>query len=90
MRCLLDTIFNFVNSSIEKHRKIYFKRAKNFFSFNQNGYYSKCNHANARFYAVQKFGGDKEVRLYNCSECHPTISEQSLREARKEPEYSRA
>ena len=43
----------------------------------------KCTHANARFYAVQQFGKDKSIRLYNCPECRSTISEQSLREARR-------
>ena len=38
---------------------------------------------NARFYAVQYFGKNKSVRLYNCPDCRSTISEQTLEEARR-------
>ena len=42
-----------------------------------------CPHNNARFYAVQYFGKNKSVRLYNCPDCRSTISEQTLEEARR-------
>ena len=44
----------------------------------------ECNHFRAIFYAVQKFGDGKSLRLYNCPDCKTTISEQTLlREARR-------
>jgi len=42
-----------------------------------------CTHSNAKFYAIQSYGKDKQVRLYNCPECHSTISEQTLRGSRR-------
>jgi len=42
-----------------------------------------CDHRKAKFYAVQKFGDLKSIRLYNCPDCKSTISEHSLRAARQ-------
>ncbi|HUW30269.1 MAG TPA: hypothetical protein VM223_01515 [Planctomycetota bacterium] len=44
---------------------------------------AKCSHENARFYALQSYGKDKVIRLYNCPECRSTISEQTLRASRR-------
>jgi len=44
---------------------------------------STCMHTKAKFFAVQKFGNGKSVKLYNCPECKSTVSERTLREARR-------
>ncbi len=44
----------------------------------------RCNHPEARFYALQNYGDGKVIRLYNCSACRSTISEQTLRDARQD------
>ncbi|NQT19391.1 MAG: hypothetical protein HQ592_06780 [Planctomycetes bacterium] len=41
-----------------------------------------CSHANAKFYAVQKFGNAKSIKLYNCPECRSTISEHTLKKSK--------
>jgi len=44
---------------------------------------SDCEHKRAKFYAVQKFGNLKSIRLYNCPDCKSTISEHTLRAGRR-------
>jgi len=50
---------------------------------------TRCSHPNARLYGVQKLGPLSPVVLYNCPDCHTTISEQQLL-ARREAEESAA
>ena len=45
-----------------------------------------CDHKNAEFYAEEHFDRRKSTNLYNCPDCGSTITEETLRERRKEEE----
>ena len=50
---------------------------------------NRCRHHNAKFFAVQKLGGLPGISLYNCPDCHTTVSEEQL-PANREAQQSEA